>query len=388
MQTLPAIVIGGPPHSGKSVFTYALTQALRAAKVDHYVLRACPDGEGDWSQETLPDTVRLLRNKGQFTESFVTNVCQALQGRHLPLLVDVGGRPTAEQEQIFDCCTHAILLSKDDTAMSEWRALVTRHHLSIIAELQSTLTEAEAVFAEYPILRGRVCGLERHQPVHSHLIDRLAWNLKTLFHLSTVDLPTLHMATAPTELAVDLDRMRRAIQTTPSERWHPADLPAALEYLPAATPIALYGRGPNWLYAALAAHATPAACYQFDPRLGWVQPPLLQQTTHPPATPLHFTHLRQHSYDWLEVQVTDTYLDYSEAQQLDIPTLATDSGLILSGKMPHWLLTALVRAYQPRPWLAVYQPQKTATGPIIVATQGNVYTVGQQLDVLQEEKGA
>ncbi|MEZ4726049.1 MAG: hypothetical protein R3E79_02820 [Caldilineaceae bacterium] len=305
MQRLPAIVIGGPPHSGKSVLTYALTQALRAAGVDHYVLRACPDGEGDWSNETPPDTVRLLRNKGQFTESFVANVCNALQGRHLPLLVDVGGRPTQEQEIIFDFCTHAILLSRDETAMEQWRALVTRHQLSIIAELQSSLTAAEAVFEEYPILCGRIQGLERHQPVQSPLLERLAWNVKTLFELATVDLPALHLALAPTELAVDLERMRKAVQATPTARWQPSDLPAALAYLPRATPLALYGRGPNWLYAALAALAWPAACYQFDPRLGWVQPPPLQPTAQPPAQPLAFTHLRQNGYDWLEeVQIS------------------------------------------------------------------------------------
>lgn len=383
MQPLPAIVIGGPPHSGKSVFTYVLTQALRAAKVEHYVLRACPDGEGDWSNETPPETVRLLRNKGQFTDSFVTQVCRALDRRHLPLLVDVGGRPTQEQEQIFDCCTHAIILSHSETALVSWRDLMTRHHLTIIAELQSTLTEAEAVFAEYPILSGRIRGLERHQPIQSPLLDRLAWNVKTLFGLSTVDLPTFHMATVPVELGVDLERMRRAVQATPSARWYPADLPAALDYLPPATPIALYGRGPNWLYAALAAHAMPAAFYQFDPRLGWVEPPHLTPVPNPPAAPLHFRQYQQPGYDWLEVQVADTYLDYSEAQGLAIPVVAADRGLVLSGKMPHWLLTALARAYQQRPWLAVYQPQQTTTGPaILVATQDSSYGIGQQLDGL------
>jgi len=47
MNQFPALMIGGPPHSGKSVLAYSLTQALRARQIDHYLLRACPDGEGD-----------------------------------------------------------------------------------------------------------------------------------------------------------------------------------------------------------------------------------------------------------------------------------------------------------------------------------------------------
>jgi CRISPR-associated protein Csx3 len=60
-HSFPAILVGGPPHSGKSVLTYLLSQRLRTAAVEHFVLRACPDGEGDWSYEAPPATVRLLR---------------------------------------------------------------------------------------------------------------------------------------------------------------------------------------------------------------------------------------------------------------------------------------------------------------------------------------
>ena len=57
MAHFNAILIGGPPHSGKSVLTYSLTQTLRQQGIDHYVLRACPDGEGDWSNEAAPERV-------------------------------------------------------------------------------------------------------------------------------------------------------------------------------------------------------------------------------------------------------------------------------------------------------------------------------------------
>jgi hypothetical protein len=163
-------------------------------------------------------------------------------------------------------------------------------------------------------LHSRIHGLERHRPVQSQLLARLAWNLKTLFGLAAVDLPAYHYTLAPTELVVDLTRMKKAVQAIPSERWRPADLPAALAYLPAATPLALYGRGPNWLYAALTIHAWPAPCYQFDARLGWVEPPILQPTPLPPVGPLAFTHHHRQDYDWLEAQIVDSYLDESVSE--------------------------------------------------------------------------
>jgi CRISPR-associated protein Csx3 len=49
MPDFPAVLIGGPPHSGKSVFVYSLTRALRAARIPHYALRAGRQRAGtDW----------------------------------------------------------------------------------------------------------------------------------------------------------------------------------------------------------------------------------------------------------------------------------------------------------------------------------------------------
>lgn len=385
MEQLPAIAIGGPPHSGKSVLTYSLTQALRAQGVDHYVLRACPDGEGDWSNEAPPETVRLIRNKGQFTTSFVDNVCRALSRRHLPLLVDVGGRPTQEQERIFDDCTHAILLARDETGLATWRALAERHDLPIMAELTSTLTKSENVFAEYPILRGQIAGLERHQQVEGPVLERLAWNVKTLFAQKPGELRRLHLAQAPVELTVDLERLGRTLDIAEGRIWAPADVPRVLDYLPAAVPLALYGRGPNWLYAAIAVYAAPQPLYQFDARLGWVQPlSVTVRATHP-AQPICWQLSQNTSGVLLDVRIVDTYLDYSEAQHLSAPLLPNGQGLILSGKLPHWLTNGLVLAYATAtadtPWIAVYQPSLPG-GPVVVASHDKAHPVGTQVSWL------
>lgn len=362
MNQFPAVAIGGPPHSGKSVLTYGLTQRLRERNIDHYVLRACPDGEGDWSQEAPPETVRLIRNKSPFSRSFVEGICRDLNRRHLPLLVDVGGRPTPEQEAIFDHCTHAILIAPEATASTElpiWRDLAIRHGLAVLAELRSALTGQEQIQAHKPVLQARVVGLERHRPVGGPVVDALATRLAALFHYEESELRLAHLSQSPLEMTVEVDRLAQDMGLGPlPHTWQPEELPAVLEYLPQGESLALYGRGPAWLYAATAIHVAPASLFQFDPRLGWVQPSTVRLQVNPAAhQPLRWQVVETADHICLELRLVDAYVDYSEARELALPSIPADRGLVISGRLPYWLLTGVVTAYRGQPWLATYRPQ-------------------------------
>ena len=62
------VAVGGPPHSGKSVFLAELYRQLLAKRPSGVFLqRACPDGEGMWSAETNPQLVAEIRRKGSFS---------------------------------------------------------------------------------------------------------------------------------------------------------------------------------------------------------------------------------------------------------------------------------------------------------------------------------
>src|SRR5258708_15852891 len=110
MNLLPAILFGGPPDGGKSVVFYNLAKVLRERGIPHYAIRACPDGEGNWFYELDQDKVRLIRVKGEWTSDFVKRMCLDLERRHLPLLVDIGGRPPERETGLFRNCTHPLLL--------------------------------------------------------------------------------------------------------------------------------------------------------------------------------------------------------------------------------------------------------------------------------------
>jgi len=75
MELFPAVAICGPPHSDKSVLAYTLSRALRTRQIAHYVLRAFPDGEGDWANEADQALVRCAHHKARVP-------CRGLKGAY------------------------------------------------------------------------------------------------------------------------------------------------------------------------------------------------------------------------------------------------------------------------------------------------------------------
>ncbi|MBU0496249.1 MAG: hypothetical protein KKA73_19920 [Chloroflexi bacterium] len=378
---LPAVVIGGPPHSGKSVLAYSLTQALRERDVPHYLLRAYPpDYEGDWFHEADQDWVRHRRLKGARSEAWLPLLHADIARRHLPLLVDLGGLPSPAQEALLDDCTHAILLTPNQDARLEWADRFSRHGLVFLADLHSDRHGTNQLEQAEPLLLGTLASLERgctaQGPAFGALTDRLA----DLFTAAAPDLRQRHLEDAPTELAVDLDRLARQMARDPHD-WQPADLAAVLDYLPAGQPLALYGRGPNWLYAAIAVHAHPAALHLFDVRQGWVETlPIAPGEPGAAGALTAHCHVLAPDTQLLEFRLPDAYLDPAEAGELRRPPdPAPPAGVILSGKLPLWLWTALARSYAA-PWVAVLQPQ--TQGAVVIKSVGSAPPLGTVLPVL------
>ncbi len=360
MDPFPAILIGGPPHSGKSVLTYSITRALRKRRIEHYVIRAAPDGEGDWANEADQARVRTLRVKGEFTQAFTDSVCDNLAHRHLPLIVDAGGRPTPYQERIFGCCTHAVLLAPDADRLVHWRDIAHRHVLSIIAELTSHLQGQQRVASTSPILRGTITGLDRSKTAAGPVFDALADLLAGILYRDPDELYRFHERHCPIETVIHLDRLARTLGVSLDSdevRWEPQHVPLVLDYLPEKTPLALYGRGTNWLHTAVALLASPSPFAHFDPRLGWVA--ARQLSIGPPGGgyPVQFQLYRTPDYVHLEALPQSPYLEYGELDALSIPPLPARAGVILSGRIPYWLYTSMAISYRESSWIGVYQPQ-------------------------------
>lgn len=390
MSLFPAILIGGPPHSGKSVLVYSLTQALRARGVVHYAMRACPDGEGDFSNETDQAVIRLIRRKGVFSDEFNARITDYLQQRRLPLLVDVGGRPTDEQIAPFALCTGAILLAGDRPDEPEryaadrarWLAILERAGVPLLADLRSDLHGANELTAAAPVITGTLAGLERGESAAGPAFDALVDRLAEVFVDVPLEPEQLHRAAAPPHARlVEVESPALGVR---GARWEPGDLPGLAAVVQPGEAIAIYGRAPNWVYAFLALQAMPAEAWLFDVRHGWMTPPPLPYDGDvdlpPPQSGWGYTVELRPDCTWVELVTTAQYLDPSTPEGLPLPSRLRGEGLVLSGRMPNWLLTAAARQLAPGfGWLAVYQPP--LGGAVVVWSPAGDLPLGRVLPI-------
>ena len=160
----PAILIGGPPNSGKSVLANALAIGLkRKFGPEIHMQRAHADGEGDWfvqmyANVDLQARAMELRHaaKAKYTDRFFLHHAAAVQNARETsrlVLVDFGGVPNNEDVTLLHRCTHYILISSRDDALPEWHNFCTnRGGLQCLAVIHSTLDAKLEILQRTPYL--------------------------------------------------------------------------------------------------------------------------------------------------------------------------------------------------------------------------------------------
>lgn len=391
MATLfPAVVFGGPPGSGKSVLTERLTKTLSARGVEHYLLRATPDGEGNWTQEMRrqdesgEERARALREQAkrswELTPQFAERTARDVARRQLPLLVDLGGVISPENTLIAAQCSHAVLIGRQAADTAAWRAWAEDQGLLVLAELRSDLHGAQTLDDSGPTLRGTLSGLDARLSSAGACFDALVERLVRAMAYEPDELEQAHFAQAGVDLPLNL---ARAIPPLPahhpqSNPWLPEELPALLESLPRGASLGLYGRAPVWLYAALAAFALPQPAEVFDPRRGWTVLPALGSA--PPLPGLLTCALEPDGPERQRLRLTieRAHLDLDEAAGLAPPPLPPGQGLVIDGKIPNWLAASLARHYAGQAaWIALYQPPLHAA--VVVWSPSGAPPLGQRV---------
>lgn len=158
----PALMIVGPPDSGKSVLSHALFKALLPEYPNIYLQRANWDGEGNYSLELGKDKTQDIietfkaQNRGGLTERFYPYHAQAILQlrRHKSLLiVDVGGMVQPEKYPILEACSHYLIISSQRSAVNSWHEFCgQRGNLTPVAVISSVLTNTEEVHQVQPYL--------------------------------------------------------------------------------------------------------------------------------------------------------------------------------------------------------------------------------------------
>lgn len=158
----PALMIVGPPDSGKSVLSHALFQALLLEHPDIYLQRAHWDGEGNYvlelGQDATDEEIEAfkLRNKGALTERFFPYHAQAilqLRRQKSLVIVDVGGMVQPEKLPILEACTHYLIISSKPEAVDAWHEFCRdRGNLIPVGVIHSSLATVEEVHQLQPYL--------------------------------------------------------------------------------------------------------------------------------------------------------------------------------------------------------------------------------------------
>lgn len=97
-----------------------------------------------WSNEADPAIVQQIRKKSAFSEEFTSITLQNIEqlGRnthHALVLLDLGGKRTAENAEILRRSTHCILLSAQEDETSRWQSFAAAEGCPILATFQSRL---------------------------------------------------------------------------------------------------------------------------------------------------------------------------------------------------------------------------------------------------------
>jgi CRISPR-associated protein Csx3 len=177
------IVLAGPPRSGKSCLREGLKQALGALPSAPYpfVITACPDGEGAWFQATVERSPVLAAEckaayKSKFTPEFVRRIADSVKSCPLELcLIDIGGIPSVENEQICSAATHIVILAGDMAKVAEWHVFARKLGLTIVAEICSDyngLQDAVTGVDARGVLHGSVHHLERGERIDTRPMVR------------------------------------------------------------------------------------------------------------------------------------------------------------------------------------------------------------------------
>ncbi|EKV00577.1 CRISPR-associated protein, Csx3 family [Leptolyngbya sp. PCC 7375] len=162
----PAILIGGPPNSGKSIFLNILRKALLQQQSPPYsvfLYHASWDSEGNWiyslsdssSQMNTneyhihenPETARLIHNYYQSHAKAVQNLRQITEY----LLVDAGGLPLPEKQPLLESCTDYIIISHLTKEIDELHRFYSPY-LNPLIVIHSVLEPTQRILQTEPFL--------------------------------------------------------------------------------------------------------------------------------------------------------------------------------------------------------------------------------------------
>ena len=371
------VVFCGPPHSGKSVFIANLIDKL---PTDAYtIIRACPDGEGNWSNNKNQNETSIVRKKGKFTKSFIEDACKAIDNQtNKIVLVDVGGIMSKENEKVFEHCDSFVVLSSDEKKKEEWLKFGQGLGLECLGILDSSLEGQEEIYSRQPYLQGRIVGLERGEVLkNSQVIKAIVSDIvrKSRYGEKSKKEKTNFIGTMidDTELGFDLGYGKEILTEDGTSikqvKWSEKALSKIYininEKVNTKQPIRINGIRANFVLcvickalkkkSAQAVSTYDARTKQYIPIKSLPKKRGLKQTEG-----LSYNIIENKENIFMDIDITKEQYSLEDYDQCMLPQIKENKNLYLSGKIPLWLLASISSSYDSNK-IFTFQPGKGFT---------------------------
>ncbi len=371
------IVFCGPPHSGKSVFIANLIDKM---PTDAYtIIRACPDGEGTWSNNKNQDETSIVRKKGKFTKSFIDDACQAIDNQtNKIVLVDVGGVMSKENEQVFQHCDSFVVLSSDEEKKQAWLNFGQGLGLKCIGCLDSSLEGQEKIYSRLPYLQGRIVGLERGEILeNSQVINAIVSDIiqKSKYGEKVENIDDKYVGTMidDTELGFELGYGKEILTEdgTPIKnvKWSESAIPqiykSMQEKIDHEQPVMLNGIRANFILCALCKavkkqgveniSAYDVRTKSYIPIRDFPKKKGLKQ-----ADGLSYNIIENKENIFMDIDITKEQYSLEDYKHCVLPQIKNNKNLYISGKIPLWLLASISTSYDANK-IFTFQPGKGFT---------------------------
>lgn len=371
------IVFCGPPHSGKSVFIANLIDKL---PTDAYtIIRACPDGEGTWSNNKNQNETSIVRKKGNFTKSFIDDACQAIDNQtNKIVLVDVGGVMSKENEQVFQHCDSFVVISSDEKKKQEWLEFGQELGLECVGYLDSSLEGQEEIYSRAPYFQGKIVGLERGEiledsPVIKAIVSDIVKKSKYGEKVKIADSEYTGTMIDDTELGFELGYGKQIFTEdgTPIKkvRWSESSLPqiyqSIQEKVNPGQPVRVNGIRANFVLCAICKAAKKQGAKDvsaYDIRTKSYIPirELPKKKGLKQAKGLAYNIIENKENVFMDIDITKEQYSLEDYEQCILPQIKEGKKLYLSGRMPLWLLVSISNSYDSSK-IFTFQPGKGFT---------------------------
>lgn len=371
------IILCGPPHSGKSVFIANLIEKL---PTDAYtIIRACPDGEGTWSNNKNQNETSIVRKKGKFTKKFIEDSCKSIDNQtNKIVLVDVGGIMSKENEQIFKHCDSFVVLSSDEKKKKEWLEFGQKQGLECVGCLDSSLEGEEKIYSRNPYLQGRIVGLERGEllensqvinAITSDIVKKSKYNEKDKKDEKNIDGTIIDDTEFGFELGYGKEILTEDGIAIKKVRWDEKAVPIihktiGKKVMPGEQ-LKINGIRANFALCAICKSAKEKGVKNisaYDIRLKKYVPikdiPKKKGTKQTEG--LSYKIIKNKENVFMDIDITKEQYSLEDYEKCILPQIEEEKNLYISGRMPLWLLASISNSYNAKN-IFTFQPGKGFT---------------------------